>query len=89
MSKKFTAFEEANDRNGILVKKHGKIPSYGLWRETDIGTIEERLDWWKSINFQDGTVNLWINYLVSLKNTSPPLTEFCSKRMGNEFYCDI
>ena len=28
--------KEADDRNAILILKHGKIPSYGLWMGCDI-----------------------------------------------------
>ena len=45
-----TSQEEATSRNTVLAEKHGKIPSYALWREMDIDdeTLETRIEWWKT-----------------------------------------
>ena len=42
------AFEECFLRNSVLNKKYGKIPSYGIWRVTDVQneTIQKRIMWW-------------------------------------------
>jgi hypothetical protein len=40
--------EEANDRNSLLIFKHGHIPEYALWRDIDIKhqSLAERFKWW-------------------------------------------
>ena len=52
MDPEYTCEKEAHDRNSFLVEKHGKIPSYGLWREEDIEkeSIESRYNWWNTKN---------------------------------------
>ena len=45
----YTPENESRDRNGLLVMKHGKIPSYALWRGDDIEkqSFQERYNWWE------------------------------------------
>ena len=66
---------EAIDRNAVLSEKHGKLPSYSMWRATDIqqSSFQSRYDWWKNINIEQSsllayTVSYWKNYL-SKKNS--------------------
>ena len=84
--------KEATDRNAILIEKHGKIPSYGLWMENDIRkeSLYSRLDWWKDLLFKNHELaTFWIDKLEKRLKGSIVNTEYCSKRMGDELYCDI
>ena len=116
----FTSQNEAFDRNAILTEKHGKIPSYALWRDIDIEneSINTRYNWWKNEDCDSEIVISWKYHLCSLlgidkdnntekegnnkknnlkledkekprskKNNSN--YEYCSKRAGDELYCDI
>ena len=128
-----SALDECDHRNALLVAKHGSIPSYALWRDTDIEnqTIDERISWWEeseknpgqqsilqslrnmkennikeknksiknrvikpidiSINSDMKQVTSDKNNFTETKESSKVINaeEFCSKRYGNELYCDI
>ena len=117
-----SALDECDHRNALLIAKHGHIPSYALWRDTDIEnqTIDERISWWeesektpsqKSIlqslrNMKkkyirektESSKSKLIKQVNSDKNNNTETKvsskvinaeEFCSKRYGNELYCDI
>jgi len=84
--------KEADDRNAILILKHGKIPSYGLWMENDIRkeSLNVRLDWWKDSPVKNHELTtFWLDKLEKRLKIRVVNTEFCAKRMGNELYCDI
>ena len=70
MDPEYTCEKEAHDRNSFLVEKHGKIPSYGLWREEDIEkeSIESRYNWWNTENVNNNYVINWKYYLWKLIN---------------------
>ena len=49
----FDIATECKWRNSLL-SQYNKLPSYAYWREIDImySTIDERIQWWDSINSQ-------------------------------------
>jgi hypothetical protein len=132
-----STLDECYHRNALLVAKHGSIPSYAIWRKTDIEnqTIDERISWWEESEKTPGQQSILqrlqymkehnitsesleriitnmieenanINNHLEKKETSESnchirenkethskkydiVDEFCSKRYGNELYCDI
>lgn len=84
--------KEAEDRNALLVLRHGKIPSYGLWMESDIKkeSLVKRISWWKDSPMPNHELTLfWLNKLNNHISSNTISNEFCAKRMGDELYCDI
>lgn len=55
----FTFYNEAQDRNYILVCQYKKLPSYCLWDETYIQkeSISQRKKWWNTLNLQTNNAN--------------------------------
>ena len=65
-----SALDESHRRNAYLVTKHGSIPGYALWRETDIGnqTIDERISWWEELEKTPDQQFILQNLLYMKKN---------------------
>jgi hypothetical protein len=65
-----SALDESHRRNAYLVTKNGGIPSYALWRETDIEnqTIDERISWWEESEKTPGQQSILQNLLYMKKN---------------------
>ena len=57
--------EECILRNAFLCAQCNNMPSYGLWRETDIidSTLNERIMWWTSQMKENAKDKLVKNYL--------------------------
>lgn len=49
------AAQEAHARNQALTRRHGRIPSYVLWREMDIHaeSVTQRARWWAEFAADD------------------------------------
>ena len=67
----FTWEQESIDRNQALNQEHGEIPSYCLWRESDIKneSIDQRYKWWdylKSEKIDNDIKKGWIDYFCNL-----------------------
>ena len=63
-------FDEATDRNSILIGKYNKIPSYALWRDIDIERqkLDERIKWWSNYSesknkLAKSTAEYWLKLL--------------------------
>mgnify|MGYP000883659820 CR=1 FL=1 len=65
-----SALDESHRRNAYLVTKNGGIPSYALWRETDIEnqTIDERISWWEESEKTPDQQYILQNLLYMKKN---------------------
>lgn len=62
--------QEAHDRNAVLIKIYGKIPSYSLWTDYSIEeqTISTRMEWWSNYEDNDdefvkNKVSYWLQCL--------------------------
>lgn len=72
-SREFTSQDEADSRNFVLSRCHGRIPSYALWDALTVSNEDEyeRIKWWKFFIKSDKTdvaqiAMMWVERLELL-----------------------